>query len=66
MEADEFFVKGGDFDAAQQLMETVEDARLYLYPGNQHLFADASLPSYDREAASLLKQRALTFLKNVR
>ena len=66
MEADEFFVKGGDFDAAQKLVEMVEDAQLYLYPGNQHLFADASLPSYDREAASLLKQRVLTFLETVR
>jgi dienelactone hydrolase len=33
-----------------------------LYPGDQHLFADASHPAYDEGAAALLKQRVLTFL----
>jgi hypothetical protein len=33
-----------------------------LYPGDGHLFADASLPGYDEGAATLLKQRALGFL----
>lgn len=65
MEADEFFVNDGDLDAAQRLVETVENAELYLYPGDQHLFADASLPSYDKNAATLLKQRVLRFLENV-
>ena len=30
------------------------EAELFLYPGDQHLFADASLPSYDADAAALL------------
>ena len=34
----------------------------FLYPGEQHLFADSSLPSYDPEAAALLEQRVLAFL----
>lgn len=65
MENDEYFVKDGDLDAAQRLIETVENAELFLYPGNQHLFADASLPSYHKDAATLLKQRVLHFLENV-
>ena len=31
------------------------DAELFTYPGDQHLFADPSLASYDAEAAALLK-----------
>ena len=31
-------------------------------PGDQHLFADSSLPSYDPDAAALLTQRVLDFL----
>jgi len=30
---------------------------------NQHLFTDASLPSYDPEATALLTQRVLDFLQ---
>ncbi|MFC7547194.1 dienelactone hydrolase family protein [Plantactinospora sp. GCM10030261] len=37
-------------------------AELFLYPGKQHLFADASLQSYEPEAAALLRQRVLDFL----
>ena len=37
-------------------------AELFLYPSDQHLFADASLPSYGAEAAALLTRRALAFL----
>jgi hypothetical protein len=62
MDSDPFFVKDGDLVAARPLVATVESARPYLYPGNQHLFADARLPSYDKDAAALLKQRVLHFL----
>jgi dienelactone hydrolase len=37
-------------------------AELFLYPGDQHLFADGTLPSYDAEAAALLTERVLAFL----
>jgi len=62
MDADEFFVGDGDLDAARSLVEVNGKAELYLYPGDRHLFADASLPSYVEEAATLLKQRVLRFL----
>ncbi|HEX5524759.1 MAG TPA: dienelactone hydrolase family protein [Pedococcus sp.] len=38
---------------------------MFLYPGNEHLFADSSLPSYDQAAAALLVERVLRFLDNV-
>jgi dienelactone hydrolase len=62
MDADEYFVGEGDVDAARSLVETVESAELFLYPGDQHLFADSSLPAYDPAAATLLLQRTLWFL----
>ena len=40
-----------------------EDAELFLYPGDQHYFADSSLPSYDADATALLTQRVLDFLR---
>jgi dienelactone hydrolase len=62
MDADEIFVSDGDLDAARNLVETVEGAELFLYPGDRHLFADSSLPAYDAPAATLLLQRSLAFL----
>jgi dienelactone hydrolase len=61
MNADPFFV-GEDIDAARALVDQAKDAELFLYPGEQHLFADSSLPSYDPGAAALLTQRVLDFL----
>ncbi|HYZ07031.1 MAG TPA: dienelactone hydrolase family protein [Pseudonocardiaceae bacterium] len=63
---DEFFVGEGDIDAARTLVATTTDAELFLYPGRQHLFADNSLPSYDEHAASLLIERVLSVLDEVR
>ena len=54
-----------DLPAARDLAETVEGAELYLYPGDRHLFADASLPDYDEEAATLLKRRVVSFLDGI-
>ena len=62
MDADPFFVDEGDLEAARALAESAPKAELYLYPGNQHLFADSSLPSYDSAAAALLGQRVVDFL----
>jgi dienelactone hydrolase len=65
MEADPFFAEeGGDIDAARELVASAEQAELFLYPGNEHLFTDESLPSYDEGAATLLKQRVLGFLSS--
>jgi dienelactone hydrolase len=62
MDADPFFAGEGDIDAARDLVEQAEDAELFLYPGDQHLFADSSLASYDVEATDLLMERVLDFL----
>ena len=63
MDADPFFALEGDLDAARELVETVgPPAELFVYPGDQHLFADRSLPSYDEDAAALLTKRVLDFL----
>jgi dienelactone hydrolase len=65
MEADPFFVDDGDSDAARDLISSAADATLTLYLGNQHLFADNSLPSYDAVAASSLMRSVLHFLASV-
>jgi dienelactone hydrolase len=62
MDADPFFAGEGDIDAARELVAETTDAELYVYPGDQHLFADSSLDSYDPEAAALFTQRVLDFL----
>ena len=62
MDADPFFVGEGDIDAARALVKEAEDAELFLYPGDQHYFADSTLPSYDANAAALLTERVLSFL----
>jgi len=62
MDADPIFVGEGDIDAARDLVNQAKDAELFLYPGDQHYFADSSLPSYDPDATALLTQRVLDFL----
>ncbi|SEG97977.1 Dienelactone hydrolase [Nonomuraea solani] len=66
MDKDEFFAGEGDLEAARALVETAADAELFLYPGDRHLFADPGLPSYDEQAAALLRERVLAFLDRVR
>lgn len=63
MDADPFFADEGDIDAARALVEEAASAELFVYPGDQHLFADSSLPSYDPAAAALLTERVLGFLE---
>ncbi len=64
MDADPIFMDEGDVDAARELVASTDRAELFLYPGNQHYFADATLPSYDAGAAALLKERVLEFLRD--
>jgi dienelactone hydrolase len=54
-----------DRPVADALVEEVEGAELFLYPGSGHLFADASLDDYEEHAAGLLRERALAFLHRV-
>ena len=65
MDHDPFFVGEGDIHAAREIVEKVTGAELFLYPGDQHYFADSSLPSYDAAAAALLTRRVLAFLGRV-
>src|SRR5262245_29586627 len=62
-EADPFFAE--DLDAAHALVDANDRADLFLYPGEEHLFADSSLPAYDAAAAALLSERVLAFLDAV-
>jgi dienelactone hydrolase len=62
MDEDPIFVGEGDIEAAREIVEASEDGELYLYPGDQHYFADSSLPSYDEGATKLATQRVLEFL----
>ena len=59
-EADPFFAE--DLEAARDLVASADGAELFLYPGEEHLFADSSLPAYDAAAAALLTERVLAFL----
>jgi dienelactone hydrolase len=63
MDADPIFVGEGDLDAARELVGSADDGEVFLYPGDQHYFADASLPSYEASAARLLTERVLSFLE---
>lgn len=65
MDNDPIFVGEGDIDAAREIVAAAEDGELFLYPGDQHYFADSSLPSYDAEATALLTKRVLEFLDRV-
>ncbi len=65
MDADAFFVDEGDIDAAREIVAAADDGELFLYPGDQHYFADSSLPSYDAGATKLLTERVLDFLARV-
>ncbi|HEY7014511.1 MAG TPA: dienelactone hydrolase family protein [Streptosporangiaceae bacterium] len=67
MDKDPFFALEGDLDAARELVGTVgpDVAELFLYPGDRHLFADSSLPSYDADAADLVVRRSREFLDRV-
>ena len=62
MEADPFFVDDGDIAAARALAQSGADARLFLYSGDQHLFADRSLSSFVEGPAALMTSRVIQFL----
>jgi dienelactone hydrolase len=67
MDRDPIFALEGDVDAARELVDTVGSdlAELFLYPGDLHLFADSSLPSYDADATALVLQRSRDLLDRV-
>jgi len=61
MDGDPWFAEE-DLPAAETLLKETDQAELFVYPGDQHLFADSSLSSYDKDAAELLTGRVLEFL----
>lgn len=65
MDADPFFAGEGDIDAARALVESAQQAELFVYPGNVHLFSDSSLPTYDQTATELMTGRVLDFLSKL-
>lgn len=65
MDADPLFVDEGDLAAARDLVATVQNAELFLYSGDQHLFADSSLPEFDLAASELVRERILAFLSDL-
>lgn len=62
MDADPIFAGEGDLDAARALTDATDEAELFVYPGDQHLWSDASLPSHDPAATELMIGRVLDFL----
>jgi dienelactone hydrolase len=65
MDADPMFVGEGDLDSARALVAEARRGELFLYHGDEHYFADSTLPSYDPEATALLTRRVLDFLDSV-
>ena len=66
MDADPYFTTEGDLEAAREVAASGAPVERFLYPGDQHYFADSSLPSYVPEAAELLTSRVLAFLSDLR
>jgi dienelactone hydrolase len=64
-ESDPEVTEGGDLDAARELVDTVEGAELFLYPGDTHLFAEPGFSDYDEQAANLMKKRVVEFLDTI-
>ena len=67
MDQDEFFALEGDLDAARELVASADtpNAAVFTYPGDRHLFADSSLPSYDQHATQLAVDRVRKFLSKI-
>lgn len=71
MDADPFFVGDGDIGHARVIVgsDTRDqgeiDAELFLYRGDQHLFADRSLTACVPDAADRLEERVFRFLERI-
>ncbi|TIC81604.1 dienelactone hydrolase [Nocardioides sp. GY 10127] len=65
MDADPFFAEEGDLAAAREVAAEHPEVEVFTYPGNVHLFSDASLGSYAPDATELLLERSLAFLERV-
>jgi dienelactone hydrolase len=54
-----------DLETARRLDAELEEATFFSYPGEQHLFADDSLPSYDADAAAKAEACVLELLTRI-
>lgn len=61
-DADPEFANEWDLPAARALVYESDNAELFLYPGEEHLFVDSSLNAYDEAAAALFMKRVTEFL----
>jgi dienelactone hydrolase len=61
MEGDPLLAEG-DLDAARSIVDTVPDAKLFLYPGSAHLFTESTSQDHDQAATDLLVERAAELL----
>lgn len=61
---DEFFALEGDVDAAREIVAELgpDRAELFTYPGDEHLFTDNTLSTYDPEATAQVLTRTKAFL----
>jgi dienelactone hydrolase len=51
-----------DLETARRLDAELDEATFFSYPGDRHLFADESLPSYDADATAQAEARVLELL----
>lgn len=51
--ADPIFADECDLDATRELVDSTDRGELFTHPGDVHLFADSSLPSYDQASSKL-------------
>ncbi|GAA2196591.1 dienelactone hydrolase family protein [Sinomonas flava] len=65
MDHDPVFMEEGDLEAARDLVSQADSGELFLYPGDEHYFAEPMLPSFRPEQAALLAERVLAFLDSV-
>lgn len=54
-----------ELDVCRTLAAEVAGARLFVYQGSGHLFAEPASPDYDAVAAARMMERTLTFLQAV-
>lgn len=68
MSGDPYFAHEGDLEAALEAADLVGDhvIEVFEYPGDQHLFTDASLPSFDPDATEAVLARSRAFLDRLR
>jgi dienelactone hydrolase len=62
MDGDALVVDEGDLAVARELADSVESARLWLYPGDRHLFVEDTSPDYDAAATELVIGRIIDLL----